>query len=149
MPQALPQATSPRFGPILGKARLHDLRVHVGRSGLCLNDPAQLRVAADGRIEVMARMRRRLLGVLPRWRWQVLGELGPRATVLLGPWLEEAESLRLRIVGLTPNISPRQRSLSRSGASSVCVSARRARCKPRRSRTTCREISLRPRAHSA
>lgn len=102
MPQALPQATSPRFGPILGKARLHDLRVHVGRSGLCLNDPAQLRVAADGRIEVMARMRRRLLGVLPRWRWQVLGELGPRATVLLGPWLEEAESLRLRIVGLTP-----------------------------------------------
>lgn len=102
MPQTYPKATSPRFGPILGKARLHEVRVHVGRSGLCLNDPALLRVTPEGRLEVMARMRRRWLGLVPRWRWQVLGELGPRACALLAPWLEEAEPLRLRIVGLTP-----------------------------------------------
>lgn len=101
MPQTLPQTTSPSLGPILGKARLHDVRVHIGRSGLCLNDPALLRVTPEGRVQVMARMRRRLL-LLPRWRWQVLGELGPRATAMLAPWLEEAEPLRLRIVGLTP-----------------------------------------------
>lgn len=102
MPQTYPQATSPRFGPILGKARLHEVRVHVGRSGLCLNDPALLRMTPEGRLEVMARMRHRWLGLVPRWRWQVLGELGPRACALLAPWLEEAEPLRLRIVGLTP-----------------------------------------------
>ena len=98
----MPQTTSPTLGPILGKARLYDVRVHVARSGLCLNDPALLRVTPEGRVEVMARMRRRWLGLVPRWRWQVLGELGPRATAMLAPWLEEAEPLRLRIVGLTP-----------------------------------------------
>ena len=98
----MPQTTSSTLGPILGKARLHELRVHVGRSGLCLNDPALLRVSPEGRVQVMARMRRRWLGLVPRWRWQVLGDLGPRATAMLVPWLEEAEPLRLRIVGLTP-----------------------------------------------
>ena len=104
MPQTLPQtirpSLGPNLGPILGKARLHDVRVHIGRSGLCLNDPALLRVTPEGRVEVLARMRRRLL-LLPLWRCQVLGELGPRATAMLAPWLEEAEPLRLRIVGLT------------------------------------------------
>lgn len=88
--------------PILGKARVHGLAVNIASSGLCLNDPAELQVGTEGQLQVLARIRRRFLGLVPRQVLRVIGHLGPRSTTLLLPYLEDETPLRLRIVGLTP-----------------------------------------------
>ena len=88
--------------PILGKARVHGLALNVAKSGLCLNDPAELHIDADGQLQVHARIRRKLLGLIPRSMQRVVGHLGPRTTTLLLPYLQDETPLRLRIVGLTP-----------------------------------------------
>lgn len=88
--------------PILNKAKVHGLAVHVARSGLCLNDPAELHITEEGRLEIHALIKRPFLGLIPRSSKLALGHLGPRATAVLVPHLEAETPLRLRIVGLTP-----------------------------------------------
>ncbi|GHC17717.1 MULTISPECIES: hypothetical protein [Gemmobacter] len=88
--------------PILHKTRVHGLALHVGRSGLCLNDTVHLHPADDGRLMVTASVRRHILGLIPHRRQVTLGHLGPRAATTLAPWLAAPDGLRLRIVGLTP-----------------------------------------------
>lgn len=90
------------YQPIIHKASLMGLALHVGRSGLCLNDTAELVPMAEGRVGVLALQPRRWLGLIPRVRRLYLGHLGPQAAALIGPRLERGEQLRVRIVGLTP-----------------------------------------------
>lgn len=90
------------YQPIIHKASLMGLAVHVGRSGLCLNDTAELRATGEGRIGVFALQPRRWLGLIPRIKRLYLGHLGPQAATLVAPRLDRDEQLRVRIVGLTP-----------------------------------------------
>ncbi|WP_335421850.1 hypothetical protein [Gemmobacter denitrificans] len=90
------------FRPVLHKARLQDLALHVGRSGLCLNDPCQLQTEPATGLMVHALIDRPFLGLIPRRTRVRLGCLGPRAKAYLAPHLETGARLRLRIVGLTP-----------------------------------------------
>lgn len=90
------------YQPIIHKASLMGLAVHVGHSGLCLNDNAELRAVGEGRIGVFALQPRRWLGLIPRIKRLYLGHLGPQAALLVAPRLERDEQLRVRIVGLTP-----------------------------------------------
>lgn len=88
--------------PLIHKAQLLGLRVHVGRAGLCLGDAARALPLEDGTVGVEADVRRPLLGLLPRRRAVILGHLGPAASRILAPSIAEGRPLRLRIVGLTP-----------------------------------------------
>lgn len=88
--------------PILSKARVHGLAINVAKSGLCLNDPAELRITDEGVLEVHAIIRRPLLGLIPRAARLPLGHLGPHTVARIAPYLRDETPLRLRIVGLTP-----------------------------------------------
>ena len=88
--------------PLIHKAQILGLQIHVARAGLCLGDAAQAVPLEDGTIGVIARVRAPLLGVIPCQRDRVLGRLGPAASRILAPELEQGRPLRLRIVGLTP-----------------------------------------------
>ena len=88
--------------PLIHKAQLMGLRVHVARAGLCLGDAARALPLEDGSIAVEADGRRPLLGLLPRRRSMILGHLGPAASRIIAPAIAEGRPLRLRIVGLTP-----------------------------------------------
>ena len=84
--------------PLIHKAPVHGLLVHVGRCGLCIGDPATLHLLEDGQIGIFAQVRRRVLGR----RLSQLGHLGPAGTTLLRPAVQRGQHLRVRIVGLTP-----------------------------------------------
>jgi len=88
--------------PLIHKAKLQGLTVHVARSGLSLGDEAQVQSLADGTVGVMARVRARLLGLWPVHRMRVIGHFGPKASALLLPELDKGEALRVRVVGVTP-----------------------------------------------
>lgn len=88
--------------PLIHKAPVLGLRVHVGRTGLCIGDPAALELLADGHIGIFALVRRRLLGLALRRSLLQIGHLGPTGATLLRPALERGQHLRVRIVGLTP-----------------------------------------------
>lgn len=88
--------------PLIHKAQVLGLQIHVGRAGLCLGDAAEAISLEDGTIGVAARIRRPLLGLIPRQKQMVLGRLGPAASRILMPELAQGRPLRLRIVGLTP-----------------------------------------------
>ncbi|OHC46935.1 MAG: hypothetical protein A2092_06580 [Rhodobacteraceae bacterium GWE1_64_9] len=90
------------YEPIIHKASLIGLAVHVGHSGLCLNDTAELQAIADGQIGVFAVRHGRWLGLIPHRRRVYLGNLGPQAAQIVAPRLAREEQLRVRIVGLTP-----------------------------------------------
>ncbi len=88
--------------PILPKTPVLGLRLHVGRSGLCIGDPATLQLSETGEVELMARVRRRHFGVFPYTGAALLGHLGPVVARILTPALQNGSPLRVRIVGLTP-----------------------------------------------
>lgn len=90
------------FQPLLPKARLVGLAVHVQRSGLCLGDPAELGWLADGAIGVYALPRSRRFGLFPHRRAVLLGQLDDEAAAIVAPALLAEEPLRVRIVGLNP-----------------------------------------------
>jgi len=90
------------FQPLLRKARLDGLAVHIQRSGLCLGDPAQLGWLADGGIGVFALSRARRFGIFIRRRPVLLGHLDAAALAIVAPALAAEEPLRVRVVGLNP-----------------------------------------------
>ena len=88
--------------PLIHKAAVRDISVHVARTGLSIGAEAELHPLPDGRIGVFARLERRFLGFIPRQVTLLIGVLGPQASALIAPAVERGESLRVRIVGLTP-----------------------------------------------
>lgn len=87
---------------LLAKAKLHDVRLHIGRSGLSLGDAVELALDAQGKVIVRARVQERVLGVFRRTRCRTLGHLGPAVDRFLAPLVETEQALRVRVVGLTP-----------------------------------------------
>ncbi|MDP3262672.1 MAG: hypothetical protein U1E06_08065 [Tabrizicola sp.] len=88
--------------PILPKAPVEGIRIHVARAGLVIGDIAALDRLPDGRIGVYARVRQRFLGLIPRRRTMLIGHLGPVAEDLLSPALSNGDPMRIRIIDLTP-----------------------------------------------
>lgn len=88
--------------PLLHKALVEGLRVHVARSGLAIGATARLVRLSDGRIGVITLLRQRVLGLFPRWREDVLGHLGPLAEAIVSPSLDHGDDLRVRVVALMP-----------------------------------------------
>ena len=88
--------------PLLAKVPVHDLQIHVGRSGLSLGDTVALSLDAHGRVIVTAMVRQRVLGVFGRTRLRSLGHLGPVIDQLLMPLIATGQELRVRVVGITP-----------------------------------------------
>ncbi len=86
--------------PLIHKAAVQDIAVHIARSGLSIGDEATLHSLTDGRIGVFAARRRRLLGLIPQRVTTCLGTLGPQAATLIGPAVEAAgESIAIRAAG--------------------------------------------------
>lgn len=88
--------------PILPLVPVEQIAVHIARSGLSMGDPCEARLLADGRVGIFARVRQRVLGLIPWWREGYLGHLGPVAAQILAPALLEGAMLRVRVVQLTP-----------------------------------------------
>lgn len=88
--------------PLLHKAPVEGLTVHVARSGLAIGDTARLERLPDGRIGVMAVVRMPILGLFPRRREGLIGHLGPLAAEIVAPSLDHGDTLRVRIVTLIP-----------------------------------------------
>lgn len=88
--------------PLLHKAPVEGLTVHVARSGLAIGDIARLERLPDGRIGVFASLRKPILGLIPRRRDGLVGHLGPLATEIVSPSLDHGDALRVRIVALIP-----------------------------------------------
>ena len=87
---------------LLAKAKVHDVRLHIGRSGLSLGDAVKLALNDQGKVIVRAMVHERIFGVFRRRRCRTLGHLGPAVDRLLGPLIETEHALRVRVVGLTP-----------------------------------------------
>lgn len=88
--------------PLLHKASVDGLLVHVARSGLAIGDRATVLRLPDGRVGVMALCRQPWLGLIPRWRQRLIGHLGPLAEDVVSPSLDSGDPLRVRIVALVP-----------------------------------------------
>lgn len=88
--------------PILPKTPVRGLRLHVGHSGLCIGDPVTLHLTDTGEVELMAKVRRRYLGLFPYLTQMPIGTLGPVVSRHLAPGLQSGSLFRVRIVGLTP-----------------------------------------------
>jgi hypothetical protein len=88
--------------PLIHKAPVEGLAVHVARARLAIGDPARLDRLPDGRIGVFARFRQPMLGVIPRLRDGFIGHLGPVAEEIIAPSLAHGDDLRVRIIDLTP-----------------------------------------------
>lgn len=52
--------------PILPQVPIEGITLHIGRSGLLMGDAAEARMMADGRVGVWARVKRPVLGIVPR-----------------------------------------------------------------------------------
>jgi hypothetical protein len=88
--------------PLIHKAPVEGLTVHVARTRLAIGDPAWLDRLSDGRIGVFAEVRQLVLGLFPRQRPTLLGHLGPVAEEIVAPSLAHGDPLRVRIIDLTP-----------------------------------------------
>lgn len=88
--------------PLIHKAPVMGLRVHVARAGLSIGDEASLERLSDGQIGIFAVIRHPFLGLIPVRRRTCLGHLGPMAETLIAPSLDHGDALRVRIVGLNP-----------------------------------------------
>lgn len=88
--------------PLLAKAPVYGLQVHIGRSGLSIGDEAQVTLDAERKIIVTAMVRQRRFGVFKLSRLRQLGHLGPVVDRILLPHLESGQDLRVRVVGITP-----------------------------------------------
>ncbi|MDB5658540.1 MAG: hypothetical protein JWS10_1155 [Cypionkella sp.] len=101
---------------LIHKAPVQELQLHIGKSGLCIGDAAELQLQTDGKIAIYAQAKRPFLGLLTRRALRHLGQLGPAATAVMTEPLRHRDHLRVRIVGLTPE------HLSPSGAAEVYIS---------------------------
>lgn len=88
--------------PLIHKAPVEDLAIHVARAGLAIGDNARLERLSDGRIGVFAMLKRPILGLIPHHREGLVGHLGPVAEEILSPSLAHGDDLRVRIIDLTP-----------------------------------------------
>lgn len=88
--------------PLIHKAPVEGLTVHVARTRLSIGDTAWLDRLSDGRVGVFARVRQPFLGLIPRHRPALLGHLGPLAEEIVSPSLAHGDDLRVRIIDLTP-----------------------------------------------
>lgn len=88
--------------PIIHKAPVLGLAVNVNRTGLCIGDPADVRLMEDGQVGIFATVRKRRMWLFPRQVQAYLGHLGPNAGRIITPALVHGDHLRVRIVGLTP-----------------------------------------------
>ena len=88
--------------PLIHKAPVEGIVVHVARTGLSIGDHAWLDRMTDGRIGVFATVRKPLFGVIPRHRPALLGHLGPVAEEIVAPSLAHGDALRVRIIDLVP-----------------------------------------------
>jgi hypothetical protein len=88
--------------PLIHKAPVEELVIHVARTGLAIGDPAWLDRLSDGRIGVFANLSQPFLGLIPRQRPGLLGHLGPMAEEIVAPSLAHGDDLRVRIIDLTP-----------------------------------------------
>lgn len=88
--------------PLIHKAQIHDLKVHIGKSGLCIGDKAELFLREDGRVAVFADRLSTWFGFLQRRKSVQIGSLGPTASKILAKVLRDSSRTRVRIVGLTP-----------------------------------------------
>ncbi|MFN3936696.1 MAG: hypothetical protein ACK4KW_03860 [Gemmobacter sp.] len=88
--------------PLIHKAAVEGISVNLKRAGLSIGDSASLCVLPDGRIGILALVRGRFLGLVPRRARRLVGVLEQRCAALVGPALARGEALRVRIVGLTP-----------------------------------------------
>lgn len=88
--------------PLIHKAAVHDVAVNVSRTGLSIGDTAELHELSDGRVGVFARVQRSILGLFSRRTVIGLGVLGPNSERLIKRAVVQGETLRVRIVGLTP-----------------------------------------------
>ncbi len=88
--------------PLIHKAPVEGLVVHVARTGLSIGDTAWLDRLTDGRVGVFASLRKPILGLIPRLRPGLLGHLGPIAEEIVAPSLAHGDALRVRIIDLVP-----------------------------------------------
>jgi len=88
--------------PLIHKAPVEGLVIHVARTGLSIGDGARLERLSDGRIGVFARLRKPILGLIPHHREGLIGHLGPAAEEIIEPSLAHGDDLRVRIIDLTP-----------------------------------------------
>ncbi len=88
--------------PLIHKAPVEGLAIHVARTGLAIGDMAWLDRMSDGRVGVYARLKKPLFGVIPRQRDGLVGHLGPVAEEIIAPSLAHGDDLRVRIIDLTP-----------------------------------------------
>jgi hypothetical protein len=88
--------------PLIHKAPVEGLTIHVARAGLSIGDAAALDRLPDGRIGVFAQIRAPILGLIPRQRQALLGHLGPMAEEIVSPSLAHGDALRVRIIDLVP-----------------------------------------------
>jgi hypothetical protein len=88
--------------PLIHKAPVEDLVIHVARTGLAIGDTAWLERLSDGKVGVFARLRQPLLGIFPWHRSGLIGCLGPVAEEIVAPSLAHGDDLRVRIIDLTP-----------------------------------------------
>ena len=102
--------------PLIHKAPVEGLTVHVARTGLSIGDTAWLDRLSDGRIGVFARIRQPFLGLIPRHRTALLGHLGPLAEEIVAPSLAHGDGLRDPIMDLMPE------HLSNGFPPEVCIS---------------------------
>jgi hypothetical protein len=88
--------------PLIHKAPVEGLVIHVARTGLAIGDTAWLDRLTDGRVGVFARLSRPILGLIPRMRPGLIGHLGPMAEEIVAPSLAHGDALRVRIIDLVP-----------------------------------------------
>jgi hypothetical protein len=88
--------------PLIHKAPVEGLMVHVARTGLAIGDEAWLDRLGDGRIGVFARLRQPIFGLIPRLKAGLVGHLGPMAEEIVAPSLAHGDALRVRIIDLVP-----------------------------------------------
>ena len=88
--------------PVLPKTPVLGLLCHVGRSGLCIGDPATLHLSETGQVILWATLTRRHLGLWPTRRPAAIGHLGPIVSRILGPAITKGAPMRVRIIDLTP-----------------------------------------------
>jgi hypothetical protein len=88
--------------PLIHKAPVEGLLIHVARSRIGIGDAAWLDRLTDGRIGVFVELRQPLFGLIPRRRPGLLGHLGPMAEEIVAPSLAHGDALRVRIIDLVP-----------------------------------------------
>lgn len=88
--------------PLIHKAALRDIAINIARAGLSINDSAFLKLLPNEQIAVCMEISRPILGLIPRRKMVTVGLLSPSVTEMLLEPVRAGESLRVRVVGLTP-----------------------------------------------